>query len=318
MWGRFSCPSRGISASSLPFPLCRQRPSYVRTLTPRVPAVVLSAKWGTSIPGRPKWSASSTSQGNPPSASFVEFAYSLNAFSELSLSFTGGFPSGGVGLTPFPQFDAIMDCFQPQAGTSPPRVIGLQRPRNCPQGPFAIRHSRWGPALTSQICHRSRPGSVSGRAACRCLHGPGPAFTGGRARFPIQRGPSASKDGSPGPPTAAPPPPGQRGDPANVRAVSGPSAPAPRRRAPGLEAAAPITELGRWPLSVRSARSRSKTPPGVAAGTQQPLVRSPAQRTQLCLNRPGDGTFLVDFLVGPSGARDLGVRHLQTLGHGRP
>ncbi|KAJ1164097.1 hypothetical protein NDU88_004543 [Pleurodeles waltl] len=151
------------------------------------------------------------------------------------------------------------------------------------------------------------PPGVSSRA--------GPSVYRGHARIPLQRCPSASRGGSPGSRPAAPAPPGQQGDPAGVQAASRPSAPAPRRHAPQIEAVAPITELGRRSLSVQSARSRPKTPPGVAARAQQLPVRSPARRSQLSPNRPGDGTLLVDFQVGPSEARDLGVRHLQILGH---
>ncbi|KAJ1199114.1 hypothetical protein NDU88_002952 [Pleurodeles waltl] len=179
--------------------------------------------------------------------------------------------------------------------TAPRGPAGVSRPLG--SSPFAA-HAGHLPLLVKSVAGPSQ-GQSWGRAACRCLHGPGPAFIRGCARFPLQRCPSAFKGGSPGSPLAAPVPPGQQGDPAEVQAASRPSARAPWRHAPRVEATAPITELGRRPLSVRSAQSRSKTPPGVAARTQQLPDRSPARRSRLSPNPPGEGTLLVD----PSGAR---------------
>ncbi|KAJ1145465.1 hypothetical protein NDU88_011751 [Pleurodeles waltl] len=198
--------------------------------------------------------------------------------------------------------------------------MASQRHPGAPRGPptagsFAARCTHWVLALTCQIGRRFRPGSVSGPHRLPASSRASPSVYRGRTRIPLQRCPSASKGESPRPPPATPAPPGQQGDPAGVQAASRPTAPAPRRHALQIEAADPITELGRRSLSVRSARSRPKTPPGVAARAQQLPVRSPARRSRLSPNRPGDGTLLDDFQVGPSGAWDLGVRHLQALGH---
>ncbi|KAJ1164141.1 hypothetical protein NDU88_004586 [Pleurodeles waltl] len=74
------------------------------------------------------------------------------------------------------------------------------------------------------------------------------------------------------------------------------------------------------------AAARRATPDGRSDSAQELLPESrqghssspgqpPARRSHSIPNRPGDCTLLLDFQVGPSGARDLGVRHLRTLGH---
>ncbi|KAJ1146715.1 hypothetical protein NDU88_012977 [Pleurodeles waltl] len=211
-----------------------------------------------------------------------------------------------------PKLDLLLHAYRPP--------MASQRPPGACRGPPtagspAARCSQRVLALTRQSGSRSRPRSVSGPHRLPASSRAGPSVYMGRAASHCSAAPSTSKGGSPGLLPAAPAPPGQQGEPAEVQAASRPSVPAPRRLAPQIEAAAPIKELGLQSLSVRLAQSRPRIPPGVAARAQQLPGQSSTQRSRLNSNRPRDDTLLLDFPVGPSGARDLGVRHLQTLGH---
>ncbi|KAJ1161367.1 hypothetical protein NDU88_001854 [Pleurodeles waltl] len=149
------------------------------------------------------------------------------------------------------------------------------------------------------------PGVFAGRP--QRLQGPRPHPTAAPP-YRFQRQAPRSPTGRPNTSKAA----GRPGwGPSRLRAF----APAPWRLAPQLEAAASITELGHWSLSGRPIRFRPRAPPRVTARAQKLPGQPPTRRSRLGPNRPGDGTLLLDFQVGPSGARDLGVRHLRTLGH---